>query len=114
MNMSRCYLCMKPTSALLLGLFSLTFTNVLTAQNVPSAKDICLVPGDANKSQYHLFNPTPTGLMRELSTDRPDKTESPYTVDAGHLQIEVDLLSWMNYGVLSHSRKIDDVLRVLA
>ncbi|WP_338553479.1 helix-turn-helix domain-containing protein [Paenibacillus sp. KS-LC4] len=26
---------------------------------------------------------------------------------------EVDFLSWMNYGVLSHHRKIDDVLRVL-
>ena len=29
--------------------------------------------------------------MREMSTDRPDKTESPYTVDAGHFQIESDL-----------------------
>jgi len=29
--------------------------------------------------------------MRELSTDRPDQTESPYTVDAGHFQIEMDL-----------------------
>ena len=28
--------------------------------------------------------------MRELSTDRPDKTESPYTVDAGHFQWEMD------------------------
>lgn len=27
---------------------------------------------------------------------------------------EVDFMSWMNYGVLSHIRKIDDVLRVLA
>ena len=44
-----------------------------------------------DKSQYHLFNPTPRELMRELSTDRPDKTESPYTVDAGHFQIESDL-----------------------
>ncbi len=32
--------------------------------------------------------------MRELSTDRPDKTESPYTVDAGHFQIEADLVSF--------------------
>jgi hypothetical protein len=46
------------------------------------------------KSQYHLFNPTPRELMREMSTDRPDKTESPYTVDAGHLQIEADILSY--------------------
>ncbi len=29
--------------------------------------------------------------MRELSTDRPDQTESPNTVDAGHFQVEMDL-----------------------
>ncbi len=44
----------------------------------------------AGKSNYHLFNPTPRELMRELSTDRPDQTESPYTVDAGHFQIEMN------------------------
>lgn len=43
-----------------------------------------------DKNGYHLFHPTPPDLMRELSTDRPDKTESPYTVDAGHLQWEMD------------------------
>ena len=32
--------------------------------------------------------------MREMSTDRPDKTESPYTVDAGHFQIEWDLFNF--------------------
>lgn len=46
---------------------------------------------DPNKNQFHLFNPTPRDFMREMSTDRPDKTESPYTVDAGHFQIESDL-----------------------
>jgi hypothetical protein len=30
--------------------------------------------------------------MRELSTDRPDTTESPITVDAGHFQVETDLV----------------------
>ena len=48
----------------------------------------------ADKSQYHLFNPTPRELMREMSTDRPDKTESAYTVDAGHYQLEMDILSY--------------------
>lgn len=48
----------------------------------------------ADKSQYTIWNPTPRELMREMSTDRPDKTESPYTVDAGHFQIEADLLSY--------------------
>lgn len=27
---------------------------------------------------------------------------------------EVDFMAWMNYGVLSHQRKIADVLKVLA
>ena len=44
-----------------------------------------------SKKQYNLFNPTPRNLMREFTTDRPDATESPYTVDAGHLQLETDL-----------------------
>jgi hypothetical protein len=46
----------------------------------------------ADRSKYHLFNPTPKELMRGLNTDRPDKTESAYSVDAGHFQIETDLL----------------------
>jgi hypothetical protein len=28
--------------------------------------------------------------MRELSADRPDKTDCPFTVDAGHFQVEMD------------------------
>jgi hypothetical protein len=28
--------------------------------------------------------------MREMSPDRPDKTDSPFTVDAGHFQLEMD------------------------
>lgn len=51
-------------------------------------------PPPQDKSAFHLFNPTPASLMRELSTDRPDKTESPYTVDAGHVQVEIDLAAF--------------------
>ena len=47
-----------------------------------------------DKSRYHLFHPTPREYLREMVTDRPDKTESPYTVDAGHVQIEMDLFSY--------------------
>lgn len=47
-----------------------------------------------DKSGYHLFNPTPREYMREMSTDRPDKTESAYTVDAGHFQIEMDFFTY--------------------
>lgn len=44
-----------------------------------------------DKNDYTIFTPTPSNHLRELSTDRPDKTEGPYTVDAGHYQIEFDL-----------------------
>lgn len=46
-----------------------------------------------DKSQYSIFNPTPTHLMREFATDRPDKTEAAYTVDAGHFQHETDIVN---------------------
>jgi hypothetical protein len=58
-------------------------------QSLPAQAD-----GAADKSRYTLFNPTPQSAMREMSTDRPDKTESPYTVDAGHIQIETDLVAY--------------------
>ena len=50
-------------------------------------------PAASSKAGYHLFRPTPRALLREMSTDRPDLTESPYTVDAGHAQIEVEAVT---------------------
>jgi hypothetical protein len=48
----------------------------------------------ADKTGYNLFRPTPDTLLRELTTDRPDKTESPITVDAGHFQLEMDFATY--------------------
>lgn len=48
----------------------------------------------SEKSGYSLFRSTPTAQLREMSTDRPDQTESPYTVDAGRWQLEMDLLNY--------------------
>lgn len=47
-----------------------------------------------DKSRYTLMHPTPDSELRDMSTDRPDKTESPYTVDAGRFQIETDLVAY--------------------
>lgn len=41
---------------------------------------------------YNIFSAVPKSEMREMETDRPDVTESPFTVDAGHFQYEADLL----------------------
>jgi hypothetical protein len=56
---------------------------------------ITLASAYAQKQKgYNLFKPTPRDIMREFSIDRPDVTESPITVDAGHFQFEGDLLKW--------------------
>ena len=44
------------------------------------------------KTSFNLFHPVPAQYMRDMETDRPDVTESPYTLDAGHIQYETDLL----------------------
>jgi hypothetical protein len=46
------------------------------------------------KSRYTFADPTPNALLRELTTDRPDVTESPFTVDAGHVQLEMDFANF--------------------
>lgn len=61
-----------------------------------------------DKSGFNLFNPTPDALLREMATDRPDKTESAYSVDAGHYQIEMDLLTY------TYDRSGDETLEAWA
>jgi hypothetical protein len=46
---------------------------------------------DKKKVSYNLFRPVPGVELRDMETDRPDVTESPITVDAGHFQYESDL-----------------------
>jgi hypothetical protein len=53
------------------------------------------VPVDReDKTRYHILRPTPRELLRDLSTDRPDTTESPYSVDAGRFQLEMSLIDF--------------------
>ena len=47
-----------------------------------------------DKSGYSLLHPTPDGQLREMTTDRPDTTESPFTVDAGRLQVETNVIGF--------------------
>lgn len=41
-----------------------------------------------------LAQETPLPAEREMSTDRPDKTESPYSVPKGRVQIELDFANY--------------------
>lgn len=45
-------------------------------------------------SSYTLFDPTPDSKLRTMSTDRPGAAASPFTVDAGHIQVETGLWSY--------------------
>lgn len=47
----------------------------------------------SDRERHWLFHAAPREQMREMSTDRPDQTESAYTVDAGHFQVEMDLVN---------------------
>ena len=79
-------------------LFHGSLRNASLAALLLAAGTTCAWADDApatpppDKSGYTLFNPTPDAEMRSFSTDRPDKSTSPYTVDAGHFQYETDLL----------------------
>jgi hypothetical protein len=57
-----------------------------------------------DKSGYTIFNPTPSAFMRELNADRPDKTDCPFTVDAGHFQVELDFAN-LTYDRLNPERR---------
>ena len=47
-----------------------------------------------DKGQYSLFAPTPEAQLRDFSTDRPTKSNVPFTVDAGHFQYESDIVNF--------------------
>ena len=51
--------------------------------------------GDAStdKSVFSLFDPTPDSALRSFSPDRPLNSISPFTVDAGRLQVESDIFT---------------------
>lgn len=75
----------RPAARLAAALFALVLAVPARSQAEPVA---------AAKAGDHLFHPTPRAQMRDLSTDRPDQTESPYTVDAGHVQVEMDFFHY--------------------
>lgn len=56
------------------------------------------------KQRYDLFHPTPKDSLREMDPDRPNVTESPYTVDAGHVQYEAAFVQYQ-YKTTDESRQ---------
>lgn len=50
---------------------------------------------NSSDTKYTVFNPTPEDQLRDMDTDRPDKTNTPHTIDPGHLQIETGIVDYM-------------------
>lgn len=61
---------------------------------LPAAVPAVAGDGLPDKSGYHLFRRVPAEQLRPLSTDRPDRNESAYSVDPGWFQIEMDLVAF--------------------
>jgi hypothetical protein len=59
-----------------------------------------------DKWQYTLFNPTPADQLRGMDTDRPNVTNTPHTIDAGHLQIETGIIDYSYFRDRSASNNI--------
>ncbi len=49
---------------------------------------------------YDLFHPVPEDKLRDFNPDRPSQFTGPFTVDAGHFQLEMDLA---NYALDRHN-----------
>jgi len=48
-------------------------------------------PSPYDSAHFSWRKPVPRNRLRPLRPDRPGTTESPFTVDAGHFQLETDL-----------------------
>jgi Putative MetA-pathway of phenol degradation len=96
----RCILVILSAIAICLFGTSSHFALADAVQNPPGNKPAVTkaskrsVTAKPDKSQYWLLNPVPADQMRSFSTDRPTKSNVPYTVDAGHFQYETDLVNF--------------------
>jgi len=88
---------MGPKLYLLILLNCVVFSSFLFAQELPKTEKPI-------KQRYNLFHPTPKDSLRSFDPDRPNVTESPYTVDAGHFQYEADFVRYQ-FKTTEESRK---------
>jgi hypothetical protein len=85
------------------GLLSLTILSSVVVRadesRAPASVPIPLppasvIPDDDSKREFNLFHPTPSEKMRDFNPDRPGGTNSAFTVDAGHVQLELELFNY--------------------
>jgi hypothetical protein len=81
----------------LLGGLFFAFVSVIRAQPAPTDAGGVTAdtsPKQVDRSRYNLFNPVPSGQMRDFTPDRPSITDGPYTVDPGHWLLEIGLFEY--------------------
>ena len=95
---------------IILSAFLVGLMQVARSQSVPTetsgAPDTPL-PMPIDRSQYNLFNPTPSDKMRDFNPDRPSVTNGPYTVDPGHWLLEVGLFEYTRDRYNSEGIRLD-------
>ncbi|WP_375416987.1 transporter [uncultured Hymenobacter sp.] len=70
------------------------------AQDAPQS-----LPPPYDSAHFSWRKPVPRHRLRELQPDRPGVTENPFTVDAGHVQLEVDVLRLRNSAAGADERR---------
>jgi hypothetical protein len=84
----------KATSRSILWGKHRTCLKIASPLTVRRSRPIIKLLSLAADASYSLFNPTPDDKLRSFSTDRPTKSNSPYTVDAGRFQYETDIFNY--------------------
>jgi hypothetical protein len=83
-----------PPPIRLIALFFATLAALARADE-PSTAPPASPPPD--KWQDTLFNPAPDTQLRDMDTDRPNVTNTPHTIDAGHWQLETGVMDYSYY-----------------
>ena len=87
---------MLPHPHVLIATAWLLAASAALADDQPAASPATTGP-DHDKSGYNLFHPTPAAQMRDMAPDRPNVTNSPQTIDAGHMQVEIALADFTHF-----------------
>lgn len=98
------------------GLRSHSAVGVASKANRPgmfnlSVEDLCMLTADHLFITFDKWHSQAEGKEREL-LEQPEWRDLP-AVRNNHVY-EVDFLTWMNNGIISNGKKIDDILRSLA